>query len=428
MNRNRPATFLRVFFAFLLAGTIDCDGVKAVAGAPLGAVFGGMMDEVNTLITNARNAGDTLLLRAGSEAQLAIQSAQAAFDTELDKSISELDAVATEKVAALRSMVDQLERQTAADAMSALEKAQQIANTLPFSRTTPQLTSISPQLITLDPRKDSVTLTMHGNFFHALDPALKPSLVINGNQLDPGMSTTQELTFVVPVRFLPLASPTAITLTAAKLTVPYLQGDVNPTKKIGTFSLLLSLLPRSPGQIAVSWTQLSSRTQTRHVVSNKMHQDSSTDDDKGHSHCDDPIPEHWSYVTWSAKFVMDRSSGDWSFQSDPVRTTPQVCFSVTTIHHCGFFCPGDNGNVDFHFEYDISQEVPVETPRQQQLQLTWGDSKIIPGPMKDWKVTFDSFDGHHQEFAATDMANPYLKVETQVGGSLKLSVPPNPIP
>src|SRR5262249_16001713 len=75
-------------------------------------------------------------------------------------------------------------------------------------------------------------------------------------------------------------------------------------------------------------------------------------------------------------------------------TNPSVCYWVTTIQKWG---PGAvSGQVWFHFEYTMRRYIPDPNNHEQQLALTWGQSRALDvptGASDKWKIIYESFDG-----------------------------------
>jgi len=87
----------------------------------------------------------------------------------------------------------------------------------------------------------------------------------------------------------------------------------------------------------------------------------------------------------------------------------------------------DIGIFDTIIDYDEYQEETNFETRNENLNMNWGESKVII-PHKDEEilmVKFDSYDGKHFEYASPDASN-YLKIFSEGKGIWKIVCnPPN---
>lgn len=394
-------------------------GGAAVGGATLGFALNGFADRIETVVRTAGEHGRGIIVQAGTEAYIAIQAAKIAYEDSLNKSVDKLDATTTKKLQEIQTMVNDLESNVDDKIATVTSQAQQIANTLPFANTTPQLTSFRPKFQANSVNPGQIELEMRGNFLFAHRDDFKPSLRVADKTYEPAENTTQSLKFLITPASTEVPD-NKITLTKMRLTMPYEEKRflIFKSRKEGTYDLLLGTLPSSPGRITLSKKNVTETTETQHVVTQTWQQHSSNDDHKDVIYEGSGHPG-WTVVDSSVKFVVEWSQGDENDQWSKtfVRANPSVVFRVTTIHH-GI---GTSGKVNFHFEYDIQRPKPVESWTTEPVDLTWGQSRTFPAEPNKWKVTFDSFDGEHQEYVSP-VLHRFLQVRVE-GSNVVLNVP-----
>jgi hypothetical protein len=415
-------TFMRILLPLLVVTTsflvYGCDGGSVPGNATLGFALNSATDRIETAIRTAGEAGRGITVQAGTEAYIAIQAAKVAYDDSLNKSVDQLDATVTRKRQEIDSMVNDLESGADSRIATVTSQAQQIANTLPFANTTPQLTTFSPRFCARLPNAGQLELEFKGNFMFAHRDDFKPSLQVGDKSYPSAENTTQSLKFLVtPVTD---AADNKITLMKIKLSVPYEEKNllVFKKRKVGTYDLQLGTLPTSPGKIVLSRKNVTQTTETQHIVTQTWPQHSSNDDLKDVIY-EGPSYPGWTIIDDSVRFVVEWSQGDENDQWSKtfVRANPSVVYRVTTIHHR----IGTSGKVNFHFEYDIQRPKPVEEWQPEIVDLTWGQSRTFLAKPNGWKVTFDSFDGQHREFVGPALTR-FLQVRVE-GANVVLSVP-----
>lgn len=252
---NGEPTMLKRCLAVMVYFFLGFSFVPARANAQvLGMVLNGLADRVDSSIQKAGAVADGRLLQVGAEMYAAIQTAKIAYQESLNQTVESLEKVRP-ILDELRSGVEALERQTAADSEKALQVARQVSNSLPLSKDQPQLTAWEPQ-VEFGQTVGEFTIRLTGKFFYASQPDLKPFLIVGNEKSYPTVSTTQELRF--SVRRSVLISPVAGRVGYAKLrvVVPYLEhGGIRSlyqkARRDASFDIELVGLPRTPGSIVV---------------------------------------------------------------------------------------------------------------------------------------------------------------------------------
>lgn len=385
-------------------------GPPTAAAAPvLGVLLNGLLDRVSALIREAETAGQSLLLSAGSQAYIAISNAQSAYNDSLQKTVTALDDVGTHNIQQLQSMVAELERRTATDIQRALQTAQTISNTLPFANHEPQVLAYSPRFTTNASSGGPTVIAITGNFFHAATQGYAPVLRVGSVVVSPVEVTTSRIAFAMPADATP-STPDKITTALAVLEVPFMSGLLK-SRAVASFRLLLGTLPPAPGKVGITCTT-TTKVSFREHKSTQSWQQHSSNDDLDSTNCGPNYPG-WSIDPESVRFVVEWSQGDendqWSKQQRTVH--PTVCYFVHTVHHRF----GTSGKVNWHYEFDVTQERDVANVTTGELPLRWGDSRSFQCAPNAWKVTFDSFLGQHVEFTG-EGSEKYIRVVIQGGG------------
>jgi len=387
---------------------------KSPAGS-VGAQLALLMDRVNTAMTAASAAGNTAAMECGRDLAIAISSTQNVYEDELSKP---LDG----KVApALKASVDQLDGAitkmaslTKESVQEAAVQALQISNSLPYRPAEPRLAKITPQFLV--PSKDPylVKMRFNGAFEYAAKPAFFPTLTIQTHAYKPIASSAGEIEFSVPISdvFPPGSDAKTLQFVTGNMRMPWemtsLMGRKH-SKKEDNFKLYLLALPSGPGTIKfmATATKLVGGEPKRYI--SEPYQQCSgpacdgNPDDTNHL-WSVPHDPNCSVVKGSSNFDVTNSSGDWSkaLLSD---SGDFVTYSVSTKHE-----GKASASVDFKISFmeSCSHEVPNDVG--ESVPMTWGDTQTIKAPAGTWKVSLDTFDGHHAEFTQTDDKNPLLKV------------------
>jgi hypothetical protein len=126
-------------------------------------------------------------------------------------------------------------------------------------------------------------------------------------------------------------------------------------------------------------------------------------------------------VRGTSHLNTSHTEGEWSnsFTGDDGNV---VSYSVSTVHHGAF---GSSGAVNFNISFNETCPQDSETVNTQNVELTWGDSRVVPATAGTWVVKYDSFDGHHSEFADSNTANPFLKIAATINSATLSTADPS---
>jgi hypothetical protein len=410
-GRNKPLAMLAITALLAPLGTAfsGC-GPDPASQVTLGLELSNLLNQVQSIMENAGEVGRGVIVTASGQVYTTIEAAQASFDAELNKSVDKLDAVATQKLDELKSIISQLQSDTDAKIRDASTRAQQLVLTLPFSNKAPQLTSYSPQFASTG-GSAPVLLKLRGVFAYAQKQGYEPHLQIGSDTLNPVQSTTQDLAFQIPPGDFSSATSAAIGLTQASVTMPYEDGLLHKFRT-ATYKVLIGTLPQSPGKLVLTTVQ-HIPVADRQASSTRTFSQYSSNDDIDAVYCTDPAPNGWTIDPQSVAFVVtgpdnghaQGSENDEWYKRVQRLDGQQVCFLIHTVHHRF----GTSGKVDFHISYDLVRTRDTTQDIVEPLSLAWGDQVSRKVQANEWKLVYDGFAGHHEEIA-TSFHDNYLDV------------------
>lgn len=385
---------------------------QAVAGVAFGVLLNRLTDQLQQVIEAARNAGLSLEIEAGRQANLAIENAKNAYAASLDLTMDRVDASAKKTLDQLSSMVNDISNNAFGNLDQITLRAQQIVNSLPFRKHQPQLTAVKPRFVVPAAQPYPVVVNIGGNFEFASRAGFTPSLEVRGQTFIASENTTQSLKFVIPVTAVfPQGSSgdtKKFSYAVATLKAPWQEGTVFKRRREDQYKILIGALPESPGKVVLRCTTTHKETRFQSFESPEFYQ-SSGSDGANDDHKDVPydvVPRTgWHVVRNSVAFnTKPGTEGDWgrTFVSD---AGDHVTYRVTTIHH-GL---GTSGRVRFTISFRESQEYDVPDVREEEVALKWGDS-MDRSCVGTARIIFDGFDGSHAEFPGPDLNNPFLKI------------------
>lgn len=390
------------------------DPLAGLTGLTLDAALGKIADRVDSSIEKAGTVANGVVIRAGSEVWAEIENLRTAAKDVLDKAVKDLNSTLTQQLAQVSSDANALERRTAQDAQRVVMLAQGVANTIPFSKTQPQVTSLGPNYAIFDPSapQTEILLTVNGNFFDSALSGFAPSLNIGNDAslISPIEVTTTHMMFRIPSRLFAPSARNPFPLVKLPITVPYKQrGLIFSSRKEAHFTAALIGLPLSPGRITVT-TTTSSDVVHRDAISTPQDNIQSDRDDHDEDRCG---PNESRTIDPSSVAIhLDHIEGS-TWTQHPVRlNNPSVCWHFRTEHH-GL---GTSDKLWFHFTYFVTYSTPQVVNNTQTFDLKWGDSKVINAPAGQVNITFNGFDGSSQQFVASNHDNRYLDISAEGGG------------
>lgn len=399
----------------------------------LGSVFDGFLDRVDQSIQGAINsaekAGENLIADAGREVYVAIENAKNAYKDSLKYTVDTLSKAVLLNLDAINSMVQDLESKNADLINKLVGQAQQLINSLPFASRQPQLTFVMPRYAAIGANSTAVHYKFSGNFVDASRDGYAPTFFLNDQPAYCVGHETQRLEFMVSVGAIKDPAKDKNSYNIGTLNISWDNGWIFSNKTSDQFKVYLGILPLSPGKFTVEYAKSNQVAQRKHHVSEKDKEWGDNDYGKG-----------TSWVTRKDTFYPD--SGwqiDVNTVSDPIlepgahgshtqevskKTKDFVEVTVGLAVNDGKHM----GRIEFHEEFDETQNQTVVSKRTQDLPMGWGDSKVLESndPSETFsKLSVTLFDGTQVEFAGSNSDNAYVHVSNQNGKFVVSSIIPN---
>jgi len=394
----------------------------AVGDLALGVALDKLADQLDQAVLDARNSGLAVEIEAGREASIAIADAKNAYAESLLLTVKTLDPSIKGTIDQLQQLVNSISEKSIQSVDAATARAQQIVNSLPLRSGEPQVSAMLPRFVVPSGRSYPVKIRVQGNFVDAARTGYAPYLEINGKRYTSQETTTQALTFLVPASdlfpVLGTSDATKFRSTFATLIVPWRELKFFGLRSIDhadTFKMIIGALPTSPGKIILIHKEITSKVEEKLFASTAYHQCSSREcgnnDDRDHTYAAKP-ETGWHVVRGSSAPILISKGGEFSGPSFVSDDGDQVVYKVTTIHRGAF---GSSGFVNFQISFKESRISSETIEISEEVLINWGDSKSYNYPPGTWKLLFDSFDGHHNEFTGADDSNRLIKLSSQQG-------------
>jgi hypothetical protein len=415
------------FILYALSCQRGAAQIDPASGLTVGALLNQMMDQVQQAISDARNAGSSLEMQMGQEANLAIANAQNTYATSLNMTFKDVDKTMQTSLDQIQSLANGVTDKTYKKLDDVTASVQQIVNALPFRAHEPQLTKVSPEFVVPAEQTYLVPLQFKGNFEFSAEKNFEPVLIINGHRYSCSENTVQNLKFMVPVSdIFPIdasaLSANKFSYVTSDLTIPWKEskifGLINHVHS-NIYHVIIGALPASPGEITLIHTVSRVVPVTKQYQGPNHHQCSDSNcgnnDDINHDWEDDP-DSNWHVVQHTAQ----AHAGGHGVYSGPDLVSDsgdKVIYRATTIHKKW----GSSGVLDFSVTFTETQDSTVNDTITEPVKLNWGDSQVINYPIGSWTLIFNGFDGSHSEFKGADNSNRYLTIVSE-GGSNKVQI------
>lgn len=398
---------------FALFTALGCGGGGATVGTiTFGALLNQLSDKVEGIVRQAEQSGKGVLIEGGSQVYSAIGTTKQAYNESLNLTFEQLDRATQGVYNQLKTLTSNLEDNSFQEFDKLSEQAQLIANTLPFSKSVPQVRSFSPSHLAKG--FTSIPIEIFGNFVDANGDSYEPYLSNGKDTIYPIQILTTKIKFLVPPNFIIKSNDSIKNYQSLSLHLPYKKGWwIFSCMQNSIFKILITVLPNSIGIFKITQTIPKEVEEIKNARTPETWcQHSSNDDDKGHKYSSPnyTLSENGGYtiIPETVKFITEWSQGDendqWSKSLES--TSPQVTYSVTTIHHRF----GTSGKVNFHFEYQLKKKYNIQELKEQIFTLKWGESRVFDMPAGSWKIFFTDFDNVTNEYNTSEKSN-YLNIE-----------------
>ena len=378
-------------------------------------------DAVSTRLTQAQNAGDALLMHSGAQLRLLIDAAQTAFQDSSGQAIDHSSAQVQARLAQIQQLVDHFKSAADDSATQIAQQAQSIVNSLPLSNKRPQLTA-SSTVVELSPQPSywPQAVTFQGNW---LDQGRLIVCTLQGDErsLTPTSSSTGRLRFQLsPSDLAQLFDVTAtrsgqVQSAEARLVVKYSSGGLSSwiyaAPSVEWRVQLVGVHSDGVGRIEVLRTMRHQRRVEQPFRSPNYHVASTREaanNDQIDKHHQYTAPAGWTIAPGSAHIPPPTHHGECTLPQIVSQDAHQVTAKCTTIHRSW----GSSGSIDYVVCGQLTQEVQEEREEREQLQLQWGERRVLqrPGTLR-WKVVYHQPDGRQVEFTqGTPDDNRFISV------------------
>lgn len=397
--------------------------LDAGGAATFGAALLIGLNKVGDLIRQARSAGNDLLLSVGVEIENSIISVQIAYEKSLEKTMDELNELETKVLTDIDNIINKAITEGAKAAHDLLIQTQLISNSLPFHNKIPQVGMYSLRFV--PPYVDIFRLDITGNFPFEFSEEDHPTLTVEGTVIQPILNTTTSIAFNIPKSLLGNFPNDNVKSVVASLSVPWDASHWYHHKvKYGEFKIELELLPPNPGKVIIKHKVKQSHQESSDRYSDIFIFDSSDNDieeDRSLRLSGDENREGWTIQPGTARFdLVERMEGveghDWYNMGYQRGSDIEVVWRARTERKHA----GSSGKIKWRIACKIIRTVTTEIEVSDEVQISWGTSRIFNYQAGKWKIIWTRFDGYIQEFDRSYFESSFLKIDA-TGDSVRIS-------
>ena len=374
-----------------------------------------VFDRADQLVKQAQESGLILEVNGASQVLNLITHAKEAYESELKNTSQTLTSQQQQLISGLNGMLENVQNHILKDLTANIQRT---ANTIPFSKTFPQLSIYDGTIISPYPT-NNIMVKLDGNFFDLGNKDFDAILKLGNNIYKNTTKTTQEITFQISKTEF-ASSPNQVLYNPFSIDIPYKKSSFLFFKKkdIATFILKFVVLPKNAGTYELVTTKMANVEKRENVVCGGLIWDSGTNDDESTKGCN--MSDGWSCDRNSVTYTHSRWEGsprDLGNQSTP--TFVGWKFRTERIHI------GTSGKITIDLHYTRYKTVTEpQTISSGITNLSWGDTKALTiDPTATWKIIYHEFDGKTIEFVASDETNTYLKIKT-IGNQIQVKTMP----
>ena len=421
---SRSLTLLALLV--LLAGPTALSSGCGSRGPLVGAILGDLTHDVNATVQNAGAEARATTLASAAAVQDAINNAESAFAEDLNKAIDKVDENTRGNINRLQAIVADLQKGTQQTIKVAGQDAQQLINTLPFVNRNPQVKRYSPVFV-VQGGPPTVQLRIEGNFVEAFRRNFKPLVHVGGQTFEPNLLTTQELGYEIPTGVLPAAPAKQLASVSLELETPYEKGAIFKNQDLGTFRLLVSVLPESP----VRSLKLINQVTTEETLQQSLRfpAGDATFDLNSYDCVDHAREESvaatpgWRIIPSSAQNVVTWNKNpnaahvELNASASAVITkghTQPACFLWNICNGCG--------RISWFVTYSEQTIKTITADKELPLSIKWGDRLNVGVTLNRWRLEAEMFDGRVFQVATTDNSSEYLSIQ-DLGATISVQTP-----
>ena len=360
---------------------------------------------------------------------LLLHNFQMTYSEEMGKTVDKVDAVVAQRLAQIDSLVHKWTTGLLQDAeiQAQLQRYEGYLHAaFEYAGAKPVVTGISPTCIAPSRKHTHLSIQCSGFFPEGADPLLSPIFIYNEQEFKP-VRNIGIMEFAIPYEMLFKTGNQSLMSVGFNVRVPYRMPDPDSIGHLD-YKGWLSLLPPSPGTISLQYTVVQETVKTE-PRSAHFWQDSRPvkKGGVGYSLIDQPYAlnagDGWKIVPNSSRVLTHTVQGNATarLQSEG----PAAAVFLVTTHNIKvnkFY-----GRIECELQATAVKTIQLFDTKTELLNLNWGESfQIDPSKHKDWKVTFDAFDGTKREYRG-NVEDTFISIQSLQGNpTVSLRVPRTP--
>ena len=395
----------------LLTGAIGAVGIAGVArndvpsydAGTFGAALHARYTEVELLVRGALTNGQEGLVAAGLQVQRAIARARIAYRDSLDTKIAALGAPEQAFERDLAGMLAMLSSGGSPAIKATGDRAQMVADRLPFPAGAPQVRSFGPlYLFSFLPFQ---TIAVRGTFPAEYEKGQVPWLSIDGKSYVAYSYSTQSIEFSVATSALASADRQGeISWYKGEVVVPWNRPLSDPLARSGYSNfVMIGVLPDSLGRATLDVSTNVVRTEEKLRASEDFRLD-----DSGQARClrlsSQELADGWKIIPATGR-VETAGPADAQFQSEDERS---ICATARAVE------PADGG--DWRVTARIGRNVTESRMTSESFDLKWGDNRTFAPPPGKWRLRYSLFNRGLAEVDGPDASGQFLRVASDARG------------
>ncbi len=396
----------------LLTGAIGAIGLAGVArndvpsydAGTLGAALQARYTEVELVVRGALTNGQEGLVAAGLQVQRAIARARVAYRGSLDTKVDALGAPEQAFERDLAGMVATLSSGDRLAVKATGDRAQIVADRLPFPAGAPQVRSFGPlYLFSFLPFQ---TIAVRGTFPAEYEKGQVPRLSIDGKTYTAYSYSTQSIEFSVATSALASAEdrPGEISWHKGEVVIPWNRPLSDPLARGGYSNfVIIGVLPDSLGRATLDVATNVVRTEENLRASEDFRLD-----DSGQARClrlsAQELTDGWKIIPATGR-VETAGPADAQFQSEDERS---ICATARAVE------PAEGGA--WRVTARIGRTVTESRVTSESFDLKWGENRTFAPPPGKWSLRYSLFNRGFVEVDGPDAAGQFLRVASDARG------------
>lgn len=381
----------------------------------LDGLFRRVDDSISNAVDKAKNAIVESEVETLGELGLALNQVKNFYRDQLDYTIEKVSKEANEAFNRLNTLMQRFENEVDRNLQEIEAQAQQIVNSLPFTKKQPQVTTLKPRFFVITDVALASLVTFKGNFPSSATPGFEASFIVKDKKCTlVDNSLTGSLTFKVPHSVFQKDDKEKYSSAEGTLQVPWDESVWWPwtSEAKSIYKVSLGALPQLAGKGFVEYISHTNVRDSQHKKSDTY----SVNGNSYYPHDGNPVihiypSPGWTIdVTKQPRLDVHHQHGKHS-QNIKAVTPQEILVGVWVYGRAG----KDIGIVSFEVEFEEYRDRVEGHKRTEMFETNWKDSKLLE-PLEGEnisKVVFDDYKGTHQEYGAPDLKSGILKIAAE---------------